>query len=138
MVFYYSALFPAGFFFGFVILLTQYYLDKFSLTRLWRPTPKLGADLATFSRRFFFTICLVAFAVVGAIWWAQYPYDNLCSPLEESVAWEGDITFSNVTDLANNLIQGGNNLARDNNGDLIDGQVTVDGFEYVYCNQDWR
>jgi len=88
VVFFYSALFPSGFFFGFLILLTQYYMDKFSLVRIWQPTPRLGSDLAKFSR-IFFVITVVAFAVVSSFTWAQYPYDKLCTPNDGSTATLG-------------------------------------------------
>ena len=49
--FFYSSLFPASFFFGFAILLVQYYTDKFCLLRIWGFSPSLGSNLARYSRR---------------------------------------------------------------------------------------
>ena len=116
VIFFYSALFPYGFFFGFVILLIQYYMDKFCLVRLWRPTPKIGSDLANFSRRIFFPLTLVFFAIISSFVWAQYPFDNLCNPtdIEEK-------TYTDVIALNQTLV----------------GEVTV-STEMISCNQNWR
>ncbi|CAB9497646.1 protease [Seminavis robusta] len=78
--FFYSALFPASFFFGFAILLVQYYVDKICLVRIWGVAPSLGNKLAVFSRKYFFTGALVAFIISSAYAWAEFPYDNLCDP----------------------------------------------------------
>jgi len=102
VVFFYSAVFPSGFFFGFVILMTQYYMDKFALVRIWQPTPRLGAELALFSRRFFFTGTIVAFAVVSSFTWAQYPFDKLCEPNDGSTAISGN--YTNVVTLENRTL----------------------------------
>ncbi|CAJ1954597.1 unnamed protein product [Cylindrotheca closterium] len=132
VVFFYSAVFPSGFFFGFFILLTQYYMDKFSLVRLWQPTPRLGADLANFSRRFFFSITVVAFAVVSSFTWAQYPYDKLCEPLDSSTATVG--VYTNVERLDGEKVKIWI-------GDLepeIDELEVVDETDYVSCGQNFR
>jgi hypothetical protein len=128
VVFFYSAVFPAGFFFGFIILATQYYMDKFCLVRIWQPTPRLGADLANFSRRFFFTATLVAFAVVSSMTWAQYPYDQLCDPEIDAEPETGSVItglFTNVVDLNGDMVDGGD----------IDVSTNKD---FVSCNQNWR
>lgn len=120
VIFFYSALFPYGFFFGFVILLIQYYMDKFCLVRLWRPTPKIGSDLANFSRRIFFPLTLVFFAIISSFVWAQYPFDNLCDP----TTLEEPTSYTDVIDL---------------NQTLVDetGEVTV-STKMISCNQAWR
>jgi len=78
VIFYYSALFPAGFFFGFLILFFQYFVDRFSMTRLWSWQPMIGSELAVFSRRYFFTTAALAACLVSAYTFSQFPYDNLC------------------------------------------------------------
>lgn len=70
--FFYSALFPASFLFGFVILLVQYHVDKFCLLRIWGFSPSLGNSLAVYSRRYFFTGATVAFIIASAYAWAQF------------------------------------------------------------------
>ena len=76
--FYYSALYPAVFFFGTAILIVQYYADKFCLMRIWANSAALGSEVAKFSRKYFFTIAVVAYAVISAYAFAGFPYDNLC------------------------------------------------------------
>jgi len=130
VVFFYSALYPSGFFFGFFILLTQYYMDKFSLVRIWQPTPRVGADLANFSR-IFFTITVVTFAVVSSFTWAQYPYDKLCEPVDGSTATLG--TYTNL------VTANGNAPTLYGNGEIELTEVEVeDSNDYVSCGQNWR
>ena len=78
VVFFYSALFPPGFFFGFLILFFQYFVDKFAMVRLWSWQPAIGSELAVFSRRYFFSSAALATCLVSAYAFAQFPYDNLC------------------------------------------------------------
>lgn len=132
VVFFYSALFPSGFFFGFLILVTQYYLDKFALVRIWQPTPVLGSDLAVFSRRFFFTITVVAFAVVSSFTWAQFPYDKLCEPLDSSTAQLGE--YTNVLRLDREKVE----LWVGNVKQEVDEIFVEDPVDYVSCGQNFR
>eukprot|EP00977_Amphora_coffeiformis_P030428 scaffold46958_cov199-Amphora_coffeaeformis.AAC.1 len=85
VVFVYSALFPAAFFFGAAILLVQYYADKYCLTRIWGWVPTIGSELPKFSRRYFFSGSILVLCILSAYAWAQFPYDNLCIPEEPSV-----------------------------------------------------
>jgi hypothetical protein len=48
--------------------------------RIWSWTPELGSELASFSRRYFFSGSVVAYFLVSAYAWAQFPYDNVCDP----------------------------------------------------------
>jgi hypothetical protein len=73
LCFFYSALFPATFFFCGVILFVQYYVDKYCLLRIWAPAPLIGTQLAVFSRRYFFSGALLTFSLVSAYAWAQFP-----------------------------------------------------------------
>jgi hypothetical protein len=125
MVFFYSALFPAGFFFGFLILTFQYYSDKYCLVRVWSWSPLIGAELAVFSRRFFFTGATIAFAAVSSLVWAQFPYDNLCDPLRDDVTpdWSGN--YTGVKDLNGKLVDGGSVLVEQDTNS-------------VECLQNWR
>ena len=96
-------------------------MDKFSLVRIWQPTPRLGSELAVFSRKFFFTFTVVALAVVSSLTWAQYPYDKLCEPLDDATATPG--LYTDVT--------------------LLDGTTTddidvIDTTDYVSCGQNFR
>ena len=102
VAFFYSALYPTTFFFAAAILAVQYYVsfvissvrcrdksscslctlsvqtDKFCLIRIWSWSPFLGNELAKFSRRYFFSGSILAYALVSAYAWAQFPYDNVC------------------------------------------------------------
>jgi len=132
VVFFYSAVFPPGFFFGFLILMTQYYMDKFSLVRIWQPTPRLGADLANFSRKFFFTITVVAFAVVGSFTWAQYPYDKICEPLDSRTATVG--MYTNVERLDGERVE----IWLGDLEKAVDELEIEDEIDYVTCGQNFR
>jgi hypothetical protein len=50
------------------------------LIRIWGWSPRIGPELARFSRRYFFSGAVLAFALVSAYAWAQFPYDNVCDP----------------------------------------------------------
>ena len=54
LTFFYSVIFPAGYFFAAGSLTINYLVDKFCLLRSYGPAPKVGNDVAKFSRSFFF------------------------------------------------------------------------------------
>ena len=147
LCFFYSALFPATFFFCAAILTVQYFADKFCLMvrgyfcgmftafstllsiyiacrfhkqRIWEPAPFIGPQLAVFSRRYFFTGALLAYAIVSSYAWAQFPYDNICLP---------DDPISGVAGVYENVR-------------ILNGTVTtinvVEDEAARYCNQQWR
>jgi len=117
LCFFYSALFPATFFFCGVILFVQYYVDKYCLLRIWAPAPLIGTQLAVFSRRYFFSGALLTFSLVSAYAWAQFPYDNLCQPAEgDAISVNTD--FTNVRFLNNTF-----------------GGVSVTSTSVVFCSQ---
>lgn len=107
-------------------------MDKFSLVRMWQPTPRLGADLATFSRRFFFSITVVAFAVVSSFTWAQYPYDKLCEPVDLSTTTLG--VYANVERLDGEKVK----IWMGGVEEEVDDYEVVDELEYVPCGQNFR
>lgn len=124
VVLYYSPIFPAGFFFGALILTLQIYIDRFSLMRLWGWNPLVGTELAQFSRTYFFPIALVVMAASSSLSWAQFPYDNICDSTEPQSGQSG--TYTGVQTL---------------DGDLIDdtGVVYVEEDDTVrFCSQHWR
>lgn len=55
-------------------------VDRFSLFRIWGWNPQLGAELASFSRKYMILGCLAVFAVISSFVFAQFPYDNVCDP----------------------------------------------------------
>jgi hypothetical protein len=81
LCFFYSAIFPAGFFMAAVTLSIQYCTDKFALLRTWGPEPDLGGEVADFSRNYFFTAALVVFALMQSYNFAGWPFDNACETL---------------------------------------------------------
>lgn len=118
MVFFYSALFPGCFFFGFAILFVQYYADKYCLMRIWGRSASIGSELAQFSRRYFFSGALLAYVLVSAYAWLQFPYDNLCDPDQPITGASGVYQYQ----------------APD--GTIIPTTVTQDT-EVVFCQQSW-
>eukprot|EP00542_Grammatophora_oceanica_P010709 CAMPEP_0194043292 /NCGR_PEP_ID=MMETSP0009_2-20130614/14957_1 /TAXON_ID=210454 /ORGANISM="Grammatophora oceanica, Strain CCMP 410" /LENGTH=944 /DNA_ID=CAMNT_0038687459 /DNA_START=167 /DNA_END=3001 /DNA_ORIENTATION=- len=124
LCFFYSALFPGSFFFCGAILLMQYYVDKYCLMRIWSTAPFIGSQLAVFSRRYFFSLALLAFAVVAAYSWAQFPYDNVCFGSDTGFA----ATYTDVQNLHWEAPEG-----------FADGVVPVSKDENVlFCDQNWR
>jgi hypothetical protein len=104
----------------------QYNVDKYCLMRIWGWTPFIGSQLAVFSRRFFFTSALIAFAAVSSYAWTQFPYDNICDPNDPDGTDVSGI-YSGVS------YAGSNDLVND------DGMVTVTQLNsVVYCSQSWR
>ena len=95
MVYFYSALFPFVFVYGFIILTIQYYVDRFSLFRLWGWTSQLGSELANFSRKYMFLGCLAVYALMSSFVFAQFPYDNVCDPPDATSGFSG--TYAGVT-----------------------------------------
>ena len=108
-------------------------MDKFSLVRLWQPTPRLGADLAYFSRKFFFTITVVAFAVVSSFTFAQYPYDKLCEPLDPTKT-------ADLGPYTNVLRLNGEKVVIWENGQKQEVEVLEieDPVDYISCGQNFR
>lgn len=128
VVFFYSALFPPGFFFGFLILTFQYLVDKFSLVRIWSWNPSIGPELAIFSRRFFFTGAALTLCVVSVYAFAQFPYDNVCTPGNPESGFARTYTDATI-------------FRRDRIGlwitDSINITVTQDD-NVVFCDQSWK
>lgn len=119
LCFFYSALFPAGFFMAAVTLSIQYCTDKFALLRTWGPEPDLGSEVADFSRNYFFTAALVVFALMQSYNYAGWPFDNVC---ETSNAVQPEYLGS--TDAIT--------------GEGVPVQITINqgDFDYSYCLQD--
>ena len=73
-----------------------------------------------FSRRYFFSGALLAFAIVSSYAWAQFPYDNICLPDNPTSVVAS--TYDNVMIL---------------NGTVTSITVTEDE-AFRFCNQHWR
>jgi hypothetical protein len=75
---FYSALFPAGLFFtalgyGFI-----YNVDKYSLLRSWRTPAQIDDDITKVSRGHI-TFAVYCHAVMTMIFFAEFPFDNVCN-----------------------------------------------------------
>ena len=75
---WYSAIYPGVFFVTSIALFINYFTDRFSLLRTWKRAPQLGTKISKFSRRYFFSLAFVFMAIMTSMFWACYPFDNLC------------------------------------------------------------
>ena len=92
--------------------------------RIWGYSPSLGSEVAQFSRRYFFSGAILAYALISAYAWAGFPYDNLCAVEDDSYGSAAG-TYTNVV-IASKLI-------------AEPQTITVDQSEYVkFCGQNWR
>lgn len=46
--------------------------------RIWGYSPFVGSEVARFSRRYFFSGAVLAYAIISAYAWAGFMYDNIC------------------------------------------------------------
>lgn len=90
LTFYYCAIYPSLFFICAVTLFINFFVDKFSLMRTWKPAPMLGASIAKFSRIYFTTTSVAALALVSSYMFAGFPYDNLCADNASHSAYYGN------------------------------------------------
>ena len=82
---WYCAVFPGALFLCSFALFINYFVDRFSLMRTWKRPPQLGAKISEFSRSYFFSLAIVAMAIMSSYYWAGFPFDNLC-PAEDETA----------------------------------------------------
>lgn len=75
---WYCAIFPGALLMCSFALFINYFLDRFALMRTWKRAPKLGPTISEFSRQYFFSVAIVAMAVLSSYYWAAFPFDNLC------------------------------------------------------------
>jgi hypothetical protein len=75
---WYCAVYPGALLMCSFGLLINYFVDRFALMRTWKRPPKLGAKISEFSRRYFFSVAILAMAVLSSYYWAGFPFDNLC------------------------------------------------------------
>lgn len=91
--------------------------------RIWASIPTIGPELPKFSRRYFFSLSVLAFCLLSAFAWAQYPYDDLCipkSPTDEDFSGTYTVSFPGQPDRPPET-------------------VTVNSpVRFLYCPQGWR
>jgi hypothetical protein len=132
---WYCAIYPPAFFMASFALFIAYLLDKFCLLRAWGHVPRVGTQLAHFTRDYVFPLCFVIMAVVSAYTWSGFPYDNLCKdpePLNEVYVgdWELMVLGQDTTILGFELYSIPN----------ITEEFTIpaNSEAYRFCNQDLR
>lgn len=86
--------------------------------RIWTWVPSIGSELAEFSRRYFFSGSVLAFVLVSAYAWAQFPYDNLCDPVNATTGASGTYLYI------------------DENG-VIEPTVVTQDTVVAFCSQSW-
>eukprot|EP00986_Skeletonema_menzelii_P020078 scaffold30079_cov154-Skeletonema_menzelii.AAC.6 len=117
LAFYYCAIYPSIFFICAVTLFVNYYVDKFSIMRSWKPAPMLGASIAKFSRIYFMTTSVAALALVSSYMFSGFPYDNLCADNTSHSAYYGNWQVT------------------DGNGQTSSAVVEPNQRSYHFCNQ---
>jgi hypothetical protein len=75
---WYCAIYPGALFMCSFSLLINYFTDRFSLMRTWKRPPQWGTKISAFSRRYFFSLAIVAMALMASFYWTAFPFDNLC------------------------------------------------------------
>ena len=81
---FYSSLFPAGLFltcFGYSF---AYTVDKYSLLRSWRTPAEIDDDITKISRGHI-TFAVYCHAVMSMVFYAEFPFDNVCKDSEAGV-----------------------------------------------------
>jgi len=89
--------------------------------RIWSSSALLGSEVAKFSRTYFFSGAVLAYAIISAYAWAGFPYDNVCSP-------DNPITYNGPAGPIN--VEFGNGTM----GSITLGQNST----FVFCDQRWR
>lgn len=105
MTLFYAPFYPNGFFFSAITLCVVYWMDKFCLfvstirnsfylgrlarphsecppfvnpQLIWGRSPELGTEIAEYSRNYFFSLALAAYALMLSYGYAGWPFDNAC------------------------------------------------------------
>lgn len=117
---WYCAIYPGAFFMCSFALFINYFTDRFSLMRTWKRQPHLGTAISEVSRQYFFSLALLAMAVISSYFWSGFPYDNLC--------------MTNSTAVAGNDSQWTVQLTE---GDFVKDPVVETTVTYEYCLQDF-
>jgi hypothetical protein len=122
---WYCAIFPGALFMCAFALFINYFTDRFSLMRSWKRPPHLGTRISKFSRRYFFSLAILAMAVMSSYYWSGFPFDNLCmndSFVDSEYVGSFTINANDATGL-----------------DHVPVQVTISpsSFDFRYCLQNF-
>jgi hypothetical protein len=88
---WYCAVYPGALLMCSFALLINYFVDRIALMRTWKRAPKLGSKISEFGRRYFFSLAILAMAILSSYYWAGFPFDNLC--LNEDASAASKATF---------------------------------------------
>eukprot|EP00547_Thalassionema_nitzschioides_P011631 CAMPEP_0194259932 /NCGR_PEP_ID=MMETSP0158-20130606/44770_1 /TAXON_ID=33649 /ORGANISM="Thalassionema nitzschioides, Strain L26-B" /LENGTH=921 /DNA_ID=CAMNT_0038999929 /DNA_START=126 /DNA_END=2891 /DNA_ORIENTATION=- len=90
---FYSIVYPKAWYFTAAILFVYYWVDKFSVLRSWRQGSKISGELSVYSV-YYLLLCLATYFVMGAYYFAGFPFDNACETGETVPAYyEGSHDF---------------------------------------------
>jgi len=78
LCFFYCTLYPACFFMSSIALLVTYFVDKYSITRIWARAPHCGTSISKINKVIFSPAALIVMSVMCSYFWSGFPYDNLC------------------------------------------------------------
>mmetsp|Transcript_36061 Transcript_36061/g.78980 ORF Transcript_36061/g.78980 Transcript_36061/m.78980 type:complete len:445 (-) Transcript_36061:1655-2989(-) len=79
---WYCSIYPMSLFLCAAATFINFFSDRFSLMRTWKPAPKLGNRISRMSRKYFSPTAVIAMAVISSYSWTGFPYDNLCETNE--------------------------------------------------------
>lgn len=144
LTFWYCAIYPATFFICAFALQVIFVMDKFSLTRTWKRSPRLGSRISKFNRSYFLPLSIVAMAVFSSYFWSGFPYDNLCEDDDSQVsdALVGDRTFEvrekgTQFTLFGQSLGGGDNTTKDKILAVVNTTIQANQTAFKYCDQDF-
>jgi hypothetical protein len=82
----------------------------------------LGPELSRFSRKYFFAGAFVAYVLISAYAWAQFPYDNVCDSQNQTYVKPQTYVVTQTL-----------------KGKPFQRNITVDEqFEVEFCRQNWQ
>jgi hypothetical protein len=93
---WYSSIYPAAFFMAALALFVNYFTDRFGILRTWKRAAHLGTEVSALSRKYFFSLAIIAMVFISSFYWAGFPFDNLCDA-DEDIQSPNSPYFGNFT-----------------------------------------
>jgi len=92
---WYCSLYPAVLFMCSAALFVNFYGDKFSLMRTWKPSSKVGQSMSRLNRSVIFPIMLIIMTWIASRNWENFTFDNLCevNSLDPGSSNTGNVTY---------------------------------------------
>lgn len=75
---WYCPLYPAVLFMAALALWVNYFMDRFSIMRTWKPQPKLGQCISLYTERFVFPATILVMSFIALWSWEHFRFDHLC------------------------------------------------------------